>query len=232
MTATVFEVDSSLTTPDDFWRDPALREAADREYRTHRTGPWTSLPASVAYCPLAQLMAPDQLADIQSRALSTAEESGKQCHQILADLSCGHPKRGQIEYLFELGNWSAFFIPERDKQYGTMLQMLRYPFSRGSVHIQHKENGNRVTVDDMPVINPRYYLGSGEIDFVTMTAAQQFVDQVCATKPLADIVRKRVFPPIPDEEARDEVDEYDHFVRNYSTTNWHRKKSTTIVVLI
>lgn len=228
MTATVFEVQPFLTTRDDIWRDPALREAADREYDVHKTGPWTILPASVAYCPLLLLMSPNQLADIRLRAKLTAKETGQQRDQILAHLSCEDVRRGQIEYLFELGNWSPFFKAEPDKKYGTMLQMLHYPFSKGSVHLPHKKRGSHVTVNDKPVIDPRYYLGPGDIDFDTMKAAQQFVDQICATQPLANIICSRVFPPIPESPVDGvggaaDADEYDQFVRNYTTTNWHRK---------
>jgi hypothetical protein len=79
----------------------------------------------------------------------------------------------------------------------TMLQMLQYPFSKGSIHIPALKPGqSRVTVEDKPIIDPKYYLGGGgEIDFGIMVAAQKFGAKITATAPLSGIIRKRVFPP-------------------------------------
>ncbi|KAF7596021.1 hypothetical protein BBP40_003801 [Aspergillus hancockii] len=218
MTATIFEVPSDIATRDEVLRDPILREAADQEYESSQTGPWTILPCSIAYCPLSQIIPPDELADLRSRAESIAKHTGQRRDEILARQFRDNANLGQIEYLFDVGNWSPYFPSEDGKKYGTMLQMLQYPFSRGSIHLPSQEPGTRATIHNKPVIDPRYYLGVGEIDLTIMKLGQRLTNRICTTKPLSEIICSRVFPPPPDPA---ETDEYDDFVRNYTITDWH-----------
>ncbi|KAJ5151711.1 hypothetical protein N7492_010006 [Penicillium capsulatum] len=220
MTATIFEVLPTLSSRDDVIGDPALREAADRAYYASRTGPWTVLPCSVAYCPLSQIITPAKQTELHSRAEAIAHATGR-----LEDELCArqfHPRepRGQVEYLFDLGNWSPFFQSQPGKKYATMLQMLQYPFSRGSIHIPARSDDTpKITATDRPVIDPKYFLGAGEIDREIMELAQQYTNRICATEPLAQIIRGRVFPPLPKESPEEEI--YKDFVKNCTMTDWH-----------
>ncbi|PLB49826.1 putative choline dehydrogenase [Aspergillus steynii IBT 23096] len=211
MTATIFEIDHSLPTRDDILSDAELRKSANNEYATSRTGPWTILPCSIAYCPLSTFVSPEELSYFRSRALLIAQETGHPRDEILARQFQADAHLGQIEYLFDVGNWSPFFQSEPSKKYGTMLQMLQYPFSRGSIHIPPR-SGGRTTADDHPTIDPQIYLGPGEIDRKVMTMAQKFGKTICETEPLSSMMQARTAPP---------DDDYDRFVVHNTITDWH-----------
>ncbi|KAF9895282.1 hypothetical protein FE257_000185 [Aspergillus nanangensis] len=236
MTATIFEVDPSLTTPDDIKANPGLREAADRQHQSSQTGPWTVLPCSIAYCPLATFLTAAEIADLHTQAQQISTQTGKPRDRILARQFAPGSRLGQVEYLFDLGNWSPYYCGDEPgktgkKKYGTMLQMLQYPFSRGSIHLPPRGDGNghhsssTSTDTTTPVINPKFFLGPGEIDFTVMKKAQEFTDRICSTQPLASIVRLRVWPPPPAvEEGRENYtdrDPYEEFVRQCTVTDWH-----------
>lgn len=224
MTSTIFEVLPTLSSRDDIVDDPILREAADRAYYASRTGPWTVLPCSVAYCSLSQMITSEEQAELLSQAERIAQQTGRPQDKLLAEqFKTDRELRGQLEYLFDLGNWSPFFKSEPGKKYATMLQMLQYPFSRGSIHIPAQE---KVTVDDKPMIDPQYYLGPGEIDKKVMALGQRMTDRICKTEPLAKIVRGRVFPsPETDSNKTD----YGDFVSKYTITDWHRRFPFSVI---
>lgn len=224
VTAMIYEISPTLPTRDDVLNDPVQREAADLAYHASQTGPWTVMPCSVAYCSLSQILSPEERAELHAQAENIARQAGRPHDAILANQYDRRKELGQIEYIFDLGNWSPYFVSEPGKKYATMLQMLQYPFSRGSVHIPSKGESNRekATIDDKPIIDPRYYLGPGEIDRKVMAKAQRFADRICRTEPLCNVVRDRVFPPhVMESECEDEV--YNNFVSNYTATDWHRK---------
>lgn len=221
MTITTFEVLPSLPTRDELLSDPILREAADRAYYASRTGPWTILPCAVAYCPLSHILQPEELLQLRSSAETVARQTGRQHDAILArQFEASSDPRGQMEFYFDLGNWSPLFVSEPGKKYATLMQMLQYPFSRGSTHIpsrREKGSGGRVTIDDKPFIDPRYYQGlEGEIDRKIMAATQRFADRIGRTEPMAQIIKRRVCPP-------EATDMYDEFVKDHTLTEWHRK---------
>jgi hypothetical protein len=220
----IYEISPTLLTRDDILNDPVRRQAADLAYQTFQTGPWTEMPCSVAYCSLSQILSSEECAELHARAQDIARQVGRPHDAILANqFDQGH-ELGQVEYIFDLGNWSPYFVPEPGKKYATMLQMLQYPFSRGSIHIPSKAENNceKTTIDDKPVIDPRYYLGPGEIDKKVMAKAQRFADRICQSDPLCKIARGRVFPP-PSRDSDSEDSIYDDFVSNYTATDWHRK---------
>ncbi|KAE8372233.1 hypothetical protein BDV26DRAFT_274571 [Aspergillus bertholletiae] len=221
MTATIFEIPPDIPTRDEVLRDSTLREAANREYEGSKTGPWTILPCSIAYCSLSQIITPQELEGLRSKAESVAKQTDKRRDKILARQFCESVNLGQLEYLFDVGNWSPYYTSEEGKKYGTMLTMLQYPWSRGSIHLPAKDPGNRATIHDKPIIDPQYYRGHGEIDLEVMKIGQRLTDRICATKPLSDIICSRVFPPMSDSVPSANIDEYDEFVRNYTITDWH-----------
>lgn len=223
MTATIFEISPEIPTRDEVLQDSALQEAASREYEGSKSGPWTILPCSIAYCSLSQIIGQEELEGLRSRAESLAKQTGKKRDEILARQFREDANLGQLEYLFDVGNWSPYFTSEVGKKYGTMLMMLQYPWSRGSIHLPPKDPGTRATVHDKPIIDPRYFFGHGEVDLEIMKLGQRLTKRICATKPLSDIIRSRVFPPMSDSDTPGEMDEYDEFVRNYTITDWHRK---------
>ncbi|OOQ83687.1 putative choline dehydrogenase [Penicillium brasilianum] len=222
MTATIFEVLPTLSSRDDILNDTILREAADRAYYASQTGPWTVLPCSVAYCPLAQLASPNEQAQLHITAQNIAQETGRSQDELLGEQFDSTKKmRGQLEYIFDLGNWSTYFESKPGKKYGTLLQMLQYPFSRGSIHISpQKDLSRKSTAGDKPVIDPRYYQGPGEIDRQVMVLGQRMAERISQTEPLAKIIQKRVFPPLS-ENSTLEQSVHEEFVSNYTVTDWH-----------
>ncbi|KAK5807517.1 hypothetical protein VI817_001775 [Penicillium citrinum] len=229
MFASIYEVLPTLSSRDDIVNNPVLREAADRAYATSKTGPWTILPCSVAYCSLSDIMPGNEDSSPgikQSIPGQTSEPRGANISTQNA-INYGQD-RGHIEYIFDLGNWSPFFTSDPNKKYATMLQMLQYPLSRGSIHIQAQSDAKYpVTVDDKPIIDPKYYLGPGQYDKSVMTLARKFADKICETEPLSQITKGRVFPP-PDEDSDTSNTQSDeHFMEEYTITDWHRESLKT-----
>jgi hypothetical protein len=224
VTATIYEIPADLSSRDDVLNDPIQRQAADVTYQTSQTGPWTGMPCSVAYCSLSQILSAEECTELHVQAEDIARQTGRPHNALLAHQFAPGNQLGQIEYIFDLGNWNPYFASEPGKKYATMLQMLQYPFSRGSIHIPSKseKNGVKATIDDKPIIDPQYYLGPGEIDRKIMAKALKFGDRICRTEPLCKIVRGRVFPPLANE-SDNEDETYDNFVSNYTVTDWHRK---------
>lgn len=220
VTQTIFEFCPSLPSSDDFKFDPARRQAANLAYETSRTGPHTILPTSIAYCPLDKVLGPELVAEFAQRARQIAKETGTPREEMLARQFDEDRLLGQIEYIFDLSNWSPTFKGEPGKKYATMLQILLYPFSHGWIHVPPMKDGKPSTVDDKPMINPRFYLGHGEIDFDIMTKAHQFVDRIVTAEPMREIIYQRVFPPASGQVGKDD---FENIVRDHSLTDWHRK---------
>ncbi|KAI0599911.1 putative choline dehydrogenase [Biscogniauxia sp. FL1348] len=129
---------------------------------------------------------------------------------------------GQFEYIFDLGNWNSNFKPSagEGKSYCSMLQILQYPFSKGSVHIRPSTgtSSDSSSITDKPIIDARYYAGPhGELDLNVMTHCIRFTDRLCASAPLSNVVGSRVYPP--SSVAND--DQRRAWVVENTTTDWH-----------
>ncbi|KAF2136822.1 GMC oxidoreductase [Aplosporella prunicola CBS 121167] len=111
------------------------------------------------------------------------------------------PPPAQTEYISSAGNWSPHFTPLPDKKYGTTLTILQLPFSRGSVHIAPTTDAGGAgkaanTVHTPPRVDPRYYVGVGDkVDLDAMAKATAFGARICGTRPLAGLIKRRVWPP-------------------------------------
>lgn len=254
----IYELDPSIVTPEALRSDPLLAAAADEQYATSRTGPRTAAGYSAAYLPFSHYSTPEELSRLASQLPSTQIDAAATTttsqlrDQILVSRFSSPSPGGQIEFLFDVSNYSPFFKSEPGKRYGTMMQMLQYPFSVGSIHIppapslssssslststqQERQQQRPSNSDDKPIINPRYYEGTGgEVDFLTMAAAQKFAHKICETRPLKDIIIKRVFPPLPPPKTDDnpageeskgdeggEEESWEEWVRDTTMTDWH-----------
>ena len=221
MTTLVFEINNSIVTPDDLRSNPVLAEAADKEYVLTQSGPRTAIPSSVAYLPFSHFMPREQLKSLSATLTSASTSTSLPSDKILVDRLTTGKNLGQIEFNFDVSNYSPYFKSLPGKKYATMLMMLQYPFSKGSIHIPAmKADGKPTTSDDSPIIDPQYYQGpGGEVDFKIMVACQSFANKICQTKPLADIIVSRVYPP----EENDEDDDYDFtdWVKDSTITDWH-----------
>lgn len=218
----VFEIDPSIMTNDDLRADPILAEAADRTYATSQSGPRTALPSSIAYLPCRHFIPSSELAALTSPEFLRSEPQTTLRDRILAQRLQSEEALGQIEYVFDVSNYSPYFTSLPQKKYGTMMQMLQYPFSKGSIHIPAMRDGRATTSDDPPVIDPKYYAGpGGEVDFRMMAAALKFGDKICRTKPLSNIIVSRVFPAPSQDYGGEEEEDYADWVRDATETDWH-----------
>ncbi|KFG85744.1 putative choline dehydrogenase [Metarhizium anisopliae] len=215
MVAMIFEVDPSLSNPDDLLTDEAVIGAAREQYLREQRGPFTILPCALAYIPFSHAVAPHFLAEIHTKSANiTAYDDGKRA--ILRRRLDGTSTLGQVEYIFDLGNWSTTFKGDAGKKYGTMLQMLQHPFSVGSIHIRP---GQSSTGDTKPIIDPAYYAGRhGQLDAEIIKECIHFGQMIAQTQPLAGIIRAAAHPTpeivADDARLRD-------WVRQHTITDWH-----------
>lgn len=91
------------------------------------------------------------------------------------------------------------------------MPVLQYPFSRGFVHIE-SSNPN-----DKPTINPRFFEGDGAVDLEILDLGAHFGQKILETKPLADFVKKRVWPPADVEKTRD----WKPWLIDNTVVDWH-----------
>ncbi|PGH14522.1 hypothetical protein AJ79_03015 [Helicocarpus griseus UAMH5409] len=224
MTMAVYEVVPSVESLDDLKFNRTLAEAAEKEYANFKTGPLANLAASVAYISLHHFLSAEQLAELSSKADRAGDPSPRQ--SILARRFHPAQRLGQVEYIFDTGNWSPFFQSDPSKKYATLLQILQYPFSKGSIHIAPMKDAKPASIHEPPVINPNYYLGSGgELDVDVMTMAQRFGDRIFSTEPLSRLVLSRVLPPRATTDAKDghgdDEDGFRSFVKSQTVSDYH-----------
>ena len=217
----VFEISPSIVTPEDLRADPKLAEAADKEYALSQSGPRTAIPSSVAYLPFSHFVPHEELSSLADSLLSQSTPKSKPSDRILVDRLLANKNLGQIEWNFDVSNYSPFFKSIPGKKYATMMQMLQYPFSKGSIHVPptQQKSGTKATATDKPVIDPEYYGGAGgEVDFKMMVASQAYAEKICSTSPLSDIIVERVYPPTDPADPNHNVTDW---VRNSTITDWH-----------
>jgi choline dehydrogenase-like flavoprotein len=215
VTATIYEILDSIASPEMLRYDPALAEEAMKEYITTQSGVLTAIPSSIAYLPVSEFMPAAIVSSLALRAEQVAGNDSPLARQFKSPNPIG-----QMEYNFDVSNYSSYYASQPGKRYATMLQMLQYPFSKGSIHIPPSKGSKPTTVDDKPIIDPKYYAGEGgAIDFEIMVAAQKYGSRICRTEPLSKIIVRRVFPPASEEDDEDEG--LADFVRNYTITDWH-----------
>ena len=230
VTAMIFEIDPSIMTPDDLRANPVLAKAADDAFATSKSGPRTEIPSSVAYLPYSHFVPLSELSALASSLLPSSAANTSLRDSILARRLSSAPNLGQIEFNFDISNYNPYFVSLPGKKYATMLQMLQYPFSKGSIHIPAMKEGTTTptTSDDKPVIDPKYYDGpGGQVDLYMMAAAQKLATKICSTKPLSDIILSRAFPasrPYVDVDVdggEEEEEDFTDWVRDSTITDWH-----------
>lgn len=203
--------------------DSTLAAARD-EYALTQTGPLAILPVSIAYVPAAQFIPPSALGTLLSQISPSLpkEDPAAERTNLLSQRFTAHAGTlGHVEFVFDLGNWGVDAPTEPAKKYASMLQILQYPFSRGSVHIQAS------TIPNGPpslAINPQYFSGpGGAIDLTVALHAHRLAKKICATPPLSGIIRAQVWPPrLETDGDKDEEDEaLRTWLRRVVTTDWH-----------
>ncbi|KAF4974536.1 hypothetical protein FZEAL_8560 [Fusarium zealandicum] len=217
MLAMIFEVDPLLANRHDLQKDDRLAAEAREQYSRDAAGPLTILPCSLCYVPLAHFMPDASLASLYEKAheLPVLEAEKR---TILSQRFANHAKLGQIEYIFDLGNWNPYFQGEDGKKYGTMLQILQYPFSVGSIHTR-PTGDHSTTAEKAPDIDPKYYRGThGALDMEVMKACARFARNIAQTEPLSSIIRA---PASPSAAAIDDDEGLTEWITQNTITDWH-----------
>jgi len=213
----IFEVNANLQNPDDLRIESVLANARE-EYTRSQTGPLARAPSSVSYVPISRFVSSRSLEALLSSALPTNE--------VQAHRDALHRRRfagqsdalGHVEFLFDLGNWGAHQFPGTPgKKYASMLQVLQYPFSKGSIHIRHTDN--KRNLKSLLSIDPQYLSGTnGHLDLEIALHAHRFSERICATEPLASILRAQVWPS-PEDTIDD--DKLRSWLKHAISTDWH-----------
>jgi choline dehydrogenase-like flavoprotein len=212
MTMTVYELAPEIVTPEDY-ANPDFEREADELYRTAKTGMRTSTPGSMAYVPVSQFVEDTTSLRQVAQKYATAHPRPSRdfvLNTVLQRQFSPQAKLGQVEFIFDHSNYSPLFQSEPGKKYASMMQILQYPYSRGSIHIDPA-----AAASGKVLIDPKYYQGEGAIDYEVMAQAQKFGDRICRTAPLSDIIVKRVYPP-----EKPDVD-WHAWVGPNTITDWH-----------
>ncbi|KAK7914011.1 hypothetical protein PG985_011714 [Apiospora marii] len=228
MTAMIFEVDPNLENPDDLKLDADAKTAALDLYKKSQIGPLTVLPCSICYVPFQHFVPPEILTATKAKISQMRNYSPEECRIRTNNLD-PQARAGQIEYIFDLGNWNPFFQPKplSGKKYGTILQILQNPFSRGSIHIKPStRSGQEHGILEPPAIDPQYYCGQhGELDLELMVHCARFANRICSTQPLASIIRSRAspapFPPAKESEDKNDEEVWRKWLRENTISDWH-----------
>ncbi|KAI5459710.1 hypothetical protein BGZ63DRAFT_388516 [Mariannaea sp. PMI_226] len=217
MLAFIFEVDPSLNSRTDIRNDEKLSAAAREQYAKDKTGPLTVLPVSLCYVPLAHIATTEALATLHDKAEALTAFDAKKT-TIMKQRLDGRKTLGNIEYIFDLGNWNHFFPGGEGKKFATMLQILQFPFSVGSIHIGATDD-HSTTVDDHPKIDPQYYGGAhGALDVDIMEECAHFLEKISKTEPLASIIRA---PASPSAATLGDKDSLREWIVQNTITDWH-----------
>ncbi|KAK8075656.1 hypothetical protein PG997_010319 [Apiospora hydei] len=205
--------------------------AALELYAKSQTGPLTVLPCSICYIPFQHFVPPETLSAAKDK-IGRMERYSSEERKIRNQRFDPQTRLGQIECIFDLGNWNPIFKPEplSGRKYGTILQILQSPFSRGSIHIKPATLGSQGRgILEAPVIDPQYFVGEhGELDLELMVHCVRFANKICSTQPLASIIRARASPPASTTPStKDEADQIEddetwrQWLRENTISDWH-----------
>jgi len=185
---------------------------------------WAS---TFCYLPVSEAVAKEGFDEITSR-IQSLDTLSLHNAAILKNRFNPGIRLGQMEYIIDLGNFNPYFRPDasENKMYASMLQILQYPFSVGSIHIPppSSEEGSATSSSssssssDKPVVDPGYYSGPhGELDREIMIQCIKLTGKLFQSSPLSSIVRGRAYPP-PSAETDEHMREW---VIGNTTTDWH-----------
>jgi choline dehydrogenase-like flavoprotein len=215
----VFEVDPSLQTPDDL-RFPEVLAAAKEEYARSRTGLLATLPVSLSYVPVGRYIPSETMETMLSSSTGSdrvAERDEARCRRFVEQAN----ELGHVEFIFDLGNWGVGFAPDPSgkTKYGSMLQIIQYPFSRGHLHVKPKTEDGSDSLTTALDIDPRYFSGPrGQLDLEIAAHAHVFAEKIAATQPLAGIIRSQVHPPPSEVDSESGLRDW---LKRAMTTDWH-----------
>lgn len=203
-----FEMNSQADGEDSLF-DPEFAAAARELYDREMKGPLTRLVGAYAFVPLTQTTSAEELTELHDKAASFSSIS-KEKSDIMRQRLDGTSRLGQVEYVFTAGSHDLSFQRAEGKRYGTIVQVLQYPFSVGSVHISPSGG-----ID----IDPGYFAGpNGTIDLEVMAISARFGASIAATEPFSSIVQRPVWP---DSATLADDTKMREWLARATTTIWH-----------
>ncbi|KAK8064548.1 hypothetical protein PG994_007186 [Apiospora phragmitis] len=222
MTAMIFEVDPTLENPDDLKFSADAKTAALDLYHKSQTGPLTVLPCSICYVPFQHFVPPETLAVAQA-TIARIDGYSSEERSIRSQRFGPQARVGQIEYIFDLGNWNPFFKPQplSGKKGSTHIKPAT-PTDTGSTGI--RQSGG---VMGSPAIDPQYYCGQhGELDLELMVHCARFAHKICDAQPLASIIRSRASPPAVASQStangeNNDDEAWRQWLRENTISDWH-----------
>ncbi|KAH0493232.1 hypothetical protein TgHK011_008147 [Trichoderma gracile] len=183
----IVEHDPALENSDDLFLDENCAAAAREQFARDRTGGLSHVFGSYAFVPLARYIPRETLDKLCSQVQALTEFSAGKKAILEERLRC-LDKRGQIEYIFKLG---AGRMAERGRKLATLYQILQYPFSVGSVHVQPAPFQRQD-----PVIEPGFYQGpAGELDLEVLLESTRFAREILLAPDMSSVVKQLVHPP-------------------------------------
>ena len=113
----IYELDPTLTGPDQLRADPVLAEAAGKAYHAAQSGIYAMLPCALSYASLPQVVSEPSLKRIIDRLPGAATRRDEVLQKQFEQ-----PRRGQVEFLFDLGNWYVYLsaLPWRRHIHGDL----------------------------------------------------------------------------------------------------------------
>ncbi|KAJ6257553.1 Dehydrogenase citC [Drechslerella dactyloides] len=217
MAVQLYEIDPSVENMAPL-RDPVELATAETEYNTYHTGLLTVLPTDFAYVAHRHYLTPAQITTLAGMV----EGTDARTLNILSKLN-NPDDQGTMEYVFDPNDLFGL-LPNADpeKKYGTVFQMLQYPFSTGNIHIPAVvAPATRTTVYDLPVIDPKYYEGDGIVDLHTMANGQILASKIAEESPLSSVIIERVVPPPVASGGPETEEEWIDWLKGNTVSDWH-----------
>lgn len=215
----VFEVDPSLQTPEDL-RFPEVLAAAKEEYARSKTGLLATLPVSMSYVPVGRYIPSETVEALLSSTTGSDHVAERDEARGRRFVERGN-ELGHVEFIFDLGNWGVDFVPDASgkTKYASMLQIIQYPFSRGSLHVKPKTDDGSDSATSNLDIDPRYFGGPrGQLDLDIAAHAHVFAEKIAKTQPLAGIIRAQVHPTPSEVQTEGGLRDW---LKRVVTTDWH-----------
>lgn len=212
----------------DSLRQPDFAATAMKTYQSQGVdrGILASAFSGFAFVPLQKYMDGKEIGEVKDEVKKLIESDSYYANEVerqgakefLAQLD--DESIPAIEYIFAPGYFATASAPKEGKNYFSILTALQHPFSRGEIHITSKDPKGRPTID------PRYF--SVKADLKVMSKAMKYCDKVVASEHLKDLIVQRQDP----EPAKYKTEEdFDEFVKDFSSTEYHHMVSRRGVVL-
>ncbi|GMG04954.1 unnamed protein product [Aspergillus oryzae] len=196
MSTVNFEVADPQTSAD-IARDPKVVQSLVELYEKTRTGPMTGIPVSVAYLPLVDhngQVQREQIDDLLAQYLDSPQVKqislGRQQQYKILRQMLRDDQTGSADYMFLVAQFNAkegvntmSYALSKDlpENYINILVLHNHPFSRGSIHIQSANAG------DKPIYDPKYL--SHPLDLEILARHTQFLDKIASTEPFSSLLK-------------------------------------------